>query len=136
MLQGYLYIKDYIFSTLLAISDEEKENGLMFIEPPTPVMSFIYRIPQINKFWMKNTPAPLDIVFCLNGKIDKICNGTPYSTEIITNNNLSDLVIELPEGTCKKMGFKEGDPAGLVKPIDYIIDINRIKNNLSYKLNI
>lgn len=136
MIHGHLYIKDDVFPTLLAVTAEEQANGLMFVEPPTPVMSFVYRSPQVNRFWMKNTPAPLDIIFCFNGKIDKICKGSPHSTEIISNHNLSDLVVELPAGTCKKLGFREGDQIGLVKSVDYLIDVNKIKNNLALKLNI
>lgn len=66
MKTGYVYIDNNVFTTLLAISEHEQAQGLMHIEPPTPVMSFVYDRPKINKFWMANTPAPLDIVFCRN----------------------------------------------------------------------
>lgn len=115
MLKGHLYINDDVFDTLLALTVEEQSRGLMFVEEPTPIMSFCYEVPQFNTFWMKNTPAPLDIIFCLKGKIDKICYGKPFSTEIITNSNLSDLIVEMPYGTCKKLGFKSGDNIGIIK---------------------
>ena len=114
MEQGYIYLNNDIFPTLFASSQEEQERGLMYMEPPTPVMSFIYERPQINRFWMKATKAPLDIVFCCNGKVIEICYGEPHSTKII-GTKISDLVIELPYGTTNSIGLKLGDNAGLVK---------------------
>lgn len=103
------------FDTLLAITSEEQEKGLMYVEYPPPVMTFVYSSPRINRFWMKNTPSPLDVVFCLDGKISQICYGEPYSTEVIGKFEYSDLVVELPFGTCKKLGISVGDQVELKK---------------------
>ena len=100
---------DVEYQTLLSITPEEQEIGLMNIEPPTPIMTFIYNKAKINKYWMHRTPAALDILFCYNGKISQICNGIPYSTAIIGNDTLSDLVVELPAGSCQKNGINIGD---------------------------
>jgi uncharacterized membrane protein (UPF0127 family) len=116
MENGYLYIQDYIFPTLLAISSEEQSQGLMYQSWPPPIMSFVYSSPRINQFWMKNTPSPLDIVFCHNGKIKQICKGEPYSTATIGDYTPSDLVIEFPYGTIKQSNIKLGTSVGLVKP--------------------
>lgn len=116
MEQGYIYIYNTIFPTLLAISSEEQSQGLMHQEWPPPVMAFIYEHPQINRFWMKNTPSPLDILFCHKGKVSEICYGEPHSTTAIGSNLLSDLVIELPHGTAKSNQIKVGHEAGLVRP--------------------
>lgn len=78
-------------------------------------MAFVYSAPQTNRFWMKNTPSPLDIVFCQNGKVAEICFGEPHSTEII-GTKVSDLVIELPYGTIDSIGLKVGQSAGLIRP--------------------
>jgi uncharacterized membrane protein (UPF0127 family) len=115
MEQGYIYIHNNVFPTLLAISEEEQAQGLMYQEWPPPVMAFVYDSPRVNRFWMKNTPSPLDIVFCHNGKVSEICYGEPHSTMVI-GNQLSDLVIELPHGTVDSIKIKVGQPAGLVKP--------------------
>ena len=115
MKKGYIYIDDNIFESLLAISTNEQEKGLMGVEWPPPIMSFLYKEPKINKFWMHNTPSPLDIVFCNNGKINQICKGIPFSTEIIGDNTFSDIVIELPYGTCQKLGIKVNSSAGFIK---------------------
>lgn len=133
MLKGYLYVNDDIFPTLLAVSSEEQERGLMFVEPPTPIMSFVYRTPQINRFWMCHTPGPLDIVFSSNGKVNEICYGKPFSTELIGGFCPSDLVVELPYGTCDKLNIKSNDQIGLVKSVDYLYNIEQIKNKISKK---
>lgn len=88
---------------------------MMYREWPPPVMSFIYASPGVNRFWMKNTPSPLDIVFCHNGKVSEICYGEPYSTSVV-GTQISNLVIELPHGTVESAGIKIGHGAGLVKP--------------------
>lgn len=118
MEEGFIYIHNNVFPTLLAISQDEQTVGLMEQPWPPPVMSFIYARPQLNKFWMKNTPSPLDIIFCLNGSIRQICKGEPYSTATIGDDDLSDLVIELPHGTAQSAGIKPGHKVGLVKPTE------------------
>jgi len=116
MKEGFIFINDNIFSTLLAISEDEQVKGLMFQEPPTPIMTFIYAYPKVNKFWMKSTPAPLDLIFCNNNQVSQICKGIPYSTKIIGEDVPSDLVIELPAGTVKSSNIKLQDSVGLIKP--------------------
>src|SRR5271170_883578 len=96
--KGLVIINGRKMETLLAISEEEQSRGLMYVDPPAPNMAFLYGYPKINKFWMKNTKAPLDIVFANKNKIVSICSGKPYSTEIIGDNRLSDLVVEFPAG--------------------------------------
>ena len=108
--KGKIFIKDAIeLPTLLAITPQEQERGLMHKKWPPPIMSFIYKLPSINKFWMHNTPSPLDIVFCHNNIIVNICKGEPYSTALIGDDSFSDLVVEFPHGTCKDKNIKIGD---------------------------
>lgn len=116
MKSGIVFIANNLFETLLAISADEQQRGLMYIEPPAPVMTFIYKKPQINKFWMANTKAPLDIVFCSKGQVSQICLGEPYSTSIIGDDRFSDLVIEFPRGTVVSSDIKLGHHVGVVKP--------------------
>lgn len=116
MKEGYIHIDNNIFPTLLAISEDEQTQGLMFESWPPPIMSFVYAEPKINMFWMKNTPSPLDIVFCYNGKISKICKGEPHSTSLIGDYNFSDLVVEFPYGTVASSAIKLGHNVGFIKP--------------------
>lgn len=116
MNKGYIYIDNNIFPTLLAVSEEEQQRGLMEQSWPPPVMTFVYSSPRVNKFWMKNTPSPLDIIFCSKGKVSQICLGEPYSTSVIGDNKFSDLVVELPYGTVITSGIKLGHQVGVVTP--------------------
>jgi len=109
-----LKVSEKEFETLIAISEEEQAAGLMYVPPPAPVMSFVYGEPKINIFWMKNTPAPLDIVFALNGSIIAIHEGEPLSTKMIGGYTPSDLVVEFPRGSCEKLGIQIGDPISIV----------------------
>lgn len=115
MKTGFLYINDIIFETLIAVSEDEQQRGLMYVEWLPPNMAFPYKYASVNKFWMRDTLSPLDIIFCHAGKITQIHAGTPYSTELIGNNSLSDLVIELPYGTVESSNIKIGDSVGFVK---------------------
>lgn len=114
MEQGFVKINNQVFTVLLAISEVEQARGLMRVQPPVPSMAFIYDSPKVTKFWMANTPAPLDIVFCHNGQVTQICHGEPYSTKLIGDDMVSDLVIELPRGSAVHM--KPGDKVGLLDP--------------------
>jgi uncharacterized membrane protein (UPF0127 family) len=116
MKSGIIFIANNLFETLFAISAEEHQRGLMYVDPPVPVMTFIYGAPGVNKFWMANTIAPLDIIFCHGGKVSEICHGEPHSTSIIGGDSESDLVIELPYGTVDAAQIRIGQPVGLVKP--------------------
>ena len=115
MESGHVYIATNVFETLLALSFEDQQQGLMYIKPPVPNMAFVYNKPQVNKFWMANTPAPLDIIFCHAGEVVQICEGKPYSTTVLGDDRLSDLIIELPYGTAASSGIKLGHKAGLIK---------------------
>ena len=118
MESGYIYIEENVFPTLLAISAEEQAKGLMHEPFPPPVMSFIYTYSSVNKFWMKNTPSPLDIVFCNDGVVNQVCHGIPFSTEAIGSDCPSNLIVELPAGMVGKCGIKLGNKVGLIKPTE------------------
>lgn len=108
-----VYIAGQSFPALVAVSLEEQMQGLMFRPWPPPVMCFPYKEAEVRKFWMKNTPSPLDILFCRGNRIISICRGEPLSTELIGPDEHSDLVIELPAGTAEEKGIKVGDSATL-----------------------
>jgi uncharacterized membrane protein (UPF0127 family) len=119
MENGYIYIDNNIFPTLFAISEEEQCKGLMHEPFPPPIMSFVYNESKVTKFWMHNTPSPLDIVFCCKGYVKQICSGEPYSTSIIGTDDPSDLIIEFPSGTVKNVGIKFNHKVGIVVPTEF-----------------
>lgn len=109
MNKGYVIINGNRFAVSLAINEDEQINGLMHVKPPLTSMAFIYPIPQINKFWMKNVKDDLDILFCYKGKIVNIVNAEAMSTKLLGKDQYSDLVIEFPVHISQKYGFKIGD---------------------------
>lgn len=130
MESGHLRIGEQEFPTLLAISEDEQAMGLMHQPWPPPIMSFVYPVPKVSRFWMKNTPSPLDIVFCNQGKITQIHKGEPYSTTAIGDHIFSDLIVEFPYGTVKKSSIQIGLPIELIKP-----NKNELKKIFAQKLN-
>jgi uncharacterized membrane protein (UPF0127 family) len=104
-----LHIDNIVFSNIkVAITQREQSIGLMYKEWPPPIMVFPFKNAQHIKFWMKNTPSPLDVIFCRGGRIIGIYQGEPNSTELFGPNTLSDLVIEMPKGHAQKYGIKVG----------------------------
>lgn len=74
-------------------------------------MVFFFDEPGSRSFHMKNCLKSLDIVFCIDGKIDKIYHDCPPCDEEECDkysHDSSDCVIELPGGSCKKHGINEG----------------------------
>jgi len=58
-------IGDEKFVVDYAITPEQKEKGLMFVEemPDDYGMVFINAVPSYSKYWMKDTLIPLDMLF-------------------------------------------------------------------------
>ena len=105
-------IKGQIFPTLVAVTAQEQQRGLMFQKWPPPIMVFPYHKAGYHKFWMSNTPTPLDIIFAKGNSVIGIFNGEPLSTKLIGPDQPSDLVIELPAGTASNLGLSVGDYVG------------------------
>ena len=97
----------------IAITENEQQTGLMYQKWPPPMMAFPSDKPAIRKFWMKNTPSPLDIIFCNSNTIVGIEKGKPFSSDHVGPDCLVDLVVELPFGTAQKLGMRTGDPISI-----------------------
>lgn len=111
------------FSVVVAITDEDHSRGLMFRLPPTPIMAFAYNKADVRKFWMHNTPAPLDIIFCNAGKVIDIQSGVPFSKTHLGPDVSSDLVIEMPAGYAKQFKVTAGSIVELKMSIPTIAAI-------------
>lgn len=108
MKSSYIKISKNKFQCLIAETEHEKQMGLMYVQPPAPIMLFPYKSAENCNFWMKNTPAPLELLFCKDNKIHTIKEGEPYSTQLIKG-GMADLVIEVPKGYVSKYSIKIGD---------------------------
>jgi uncharacterized protein len=74
-------------------------------------MLFDFQTPQPARFWMKNTPTSLDIIFIReNGEIDQIHHNTKPFQENPTYNSKSEIryVLEMKAGFAKKHNLKIG----------------------------
>ena len=68
--------------------------------------------PTLHGFWMKDCLFPLDMVFCVNGKITTIYHSVEPCLNLTNcplHYGLTDTVIEMPGGTCKVNDIKQGD---------------------------
>jgi len=105
-------IKGQIFQTLVAVTEEEQSNGLMYQKWPPPIMSFPYKRATPRRFWMKNCGTPLDIVFCRGNCVVGIFKGEPFSTKLVGPDEPTDFVVELPAGKAASLGLAIGDYVG------------------------
>lgn len=105
------------FRVELARTAAQQERGLMFRTnlPEDGGMLFApYPAdgpPREARFWMKNTPTSLDIVFIrVDGTIARIADhAVPYSEEGLLSGEPVAAVLELNAGVCAKLGIKPGD---------------------------
>ena len=112
--------KDYICQ--VAVSDEEREVGLMYKDFIAENEGMIFVIPEEENgevsFWMKDTDIHLDIIFmCPKGYVISVHEGIPGDTTPITEEHVK-FVLELPYGS----GVREGDIIDLDNLEDYLED--------------
>jgi|SRR5215469_9246932 len=102
-----------VFSVELAVTDAEREKGLMFRKevPDGYGMLFDFKKDQQVTMWMKNTYVSLDMIFIRNdGRIARIAESTePESERIIPSGAPVRAVLEVVAGTAKKLGIAPGD---------------------------
>jgi len=99
----------------VAQTEEQQMMGLMY-RPTLPDdrgMLFKFPSPQPVRFWMKNVPVSLDMVFLNNGVVKYIqASAPPCKTEPCGTygpNTPIDTVIELRAGRSAELGLKIGD---------------------------
>lgn len=101
------------FKAELAATPEAQARGLMFRTEmgPDEAMIFPRSDNQPARFWMKNTPLPLDIIFIgPDGRIANIAAmTTPYSLEGVESDGIVTGVLELIGGRAAELAIKPGD---------------------------
>ena len=108
-------IKENCFSVELAISNEEKQRGLMFKESldKDKGMLFIYNEESKQSFWMKDTLIPLDIIWIDKySKIVNIATVEPCKKdpcEIYSPDENALYILEINAGLTNEDDIKEGD---------------------------
>jgi uncharacterized membrane protein (UPF0127 family) len=105
--------KTYEFSIELALSDAQREQGLMYRKEMAADHGMLFDFGESRRvqMWMENTILPLDMVFISgDGKISAIReNAVPFSRDIIDSGAPVKFVLELNAGRAKALGLRIGD---------------------------
>jgi uncharacterized membrane protein (UPF0127 family) len=103
----------HVFSVDLAVTDAERERGLMFRRslPESYGMLFDFKQDQPVNMWMHNTYVSLDMIFIeADGRIHRIAENTPtLSDKIIPSEGPVRAVLEVAAGTARRYGIQAGD---------------------------
>lgn len=103
----------HTFRSEVAATPQQQAKGLMFRKTlgPDEGMIFPRDIPSPARFWMKNTPLPLDLIFV--GPDHRIlnigANAVPYALDGIESQGNVIAVLEIPGGRAAELGIKAGD---------------------------
>ena len=105
--------KRHDFNVEMALSSDQQMTGLMF-RPMVPAdggMLFDWGSPRESSMWMRNTIAPLDMVFIsAEGKIHRIAEHTvPQSLATIDSRGPVRATLELAAGTAERLNLRVGD---------------------------
>jgi len=105
--------KQHVFTVELAQTEQQQDTGLMFrtVVPADTGMLFPWPQPQVSQMWMKNTIAPLDMVFIgPDHKIAAIADNTvPYSLRAIASGVPVIATLELQAGITAAEDINVGD---------------------------
>ena len=104
----------HVIKAEVAVTQRDQAKGLMFRTEmgADEGMLFDYSdAPGLQRFWMKNTVLPLDLIFISpDGRVvNIIANAVPYSTDPLPSTGISAAVLELNGGRAAELGLKPGD---------------------------
>ena len=103
------------FTVWVQDTEAKREEGMMFLDAQDFTerqgMIFVFKQPEIQRFWMKNTFVPLDIAYInANGKINTTLTMKEFDTTTDYSSKAPSMyVLEAKAGIFKKLGIKEGD---------------------------
>ena len=101
------------FFVEIADTAKSREIGLMYRKslPANQGMLFIYDREQQIRFWMRNTPIPLDMIFVSNDGVIKFIhhNAEPYSLTSVGPKQPVRFVLEINGDLSRKLAIKVGD---------------------------
>lgn len=105
--------KRHEFNVEMALTPEQQTVGLMFRKEVAPDggMLFDWGSPRATAMWMRNTLAPLDMIFINeDGTIRRIAENTvPESLATIESGGPVRATLELAAGTARRLGIRVGD---------------------------
>lgn len=105
-------VGDKVVRMQLAVLESEQERGLMHRRDlgPDQGMLFVYTAPRQMRFWMRNTPTPLDIgFFDPNGVLLEIYPMQPFDESGVgSRSNRVQYPLEMNQGWFRENGVRPG----------------------------
>ena len=96
----------------IADTPEARVKGLMgrWVLPERHGMLFIFEVPEIQRFWMHNTPLSLDMIFVDEHRriLNLAESTTPMSKQTYSSRGPAKYVVEVRAGFCRRAGIQEG----------------------------
>ncbi|AVS70911.1 DUF192 domain-containing protein [Paracidovorax avenae] len=95
----------------LAATPQERETGLMHRKdmPSNEGMLFVFSVPAVQCFWMKNTLLPLTAAFVADdGTIVNLADMKPQTLDSHCSDKPVRFVLEMNQGWFAKRGIKPG----------------------------
>lgn len=103
----------------IADTPDARAHGLMYRQDlaADAGMLFIFPTESEQRFWMKNTPLPLDMVFIGSDRriVGIVPDTRPFTTNPLGVAALSQYVLEVHAGFCAKHGLSAGDAVEFVR---------------------
>lgn len=105
-------------SVVIARTSEELQRGLMFVDKLEAGRGMLFLMPErkIQRFWMKNTYIPLDMIFIDEDLkvVGLVENAEPHSETSRFVEHPSRYVLEVRGGYARKVGIETGQTATFV----------------------
>lgn len=109
--------KEYCFDIELAVTDQERSQGLIFREDlaSNEGMLFVFSEEGEYSFWMKNTLIPLDVIWINKEKEVVFIRESlqpceeEYSCPVVNPGKNAKYVLEVQGGMVEKIGLRVGD---------------------------
>ena len=96
----------------IAETEREVQQGMMWRKHMDGDMGMLFLMPEerMQSFWMKNTYVGLDIIYISSegGVVSIQANAQPFNESPLPSEGPAKIVLELPAGTCAKVGITPG----------------------------
>jgi len=101
-----------MFRVEVAVTPEEHARGLMYRSrlADDAGMVFVFEEPSIQRFWMKNTLIPLDMIFIGSDRaiVGVVENAQPLTLTARSVGEPSQYVLEIGGGLAARLGIRAG----------------------------
>ncbi|HVZ87949.1 MAG TPA: DUF192 domain-containing protein [Polyangia bacterium] len=105
--------RSVMFRVEVALTPEEHARGLMYRSrlAADAGMVFVFEEPSLQRFWMKNTLIPLDMIFIGADRriVGVVENAAPQTEDERKVNGASQYVLEIGGGLSRQLGIHAGE---------------------------